>query len=116
METANFMNSFSGSYELCIALKLCMACDLNSKFVFQFKTVTKKNSLKYNIYLKMIFLLTYKCVVDVGKIKAFICIHSIMRYWPKIYFKYINDIFLSFLATIIDYSPNNLILTQKYLS
>lgn len=90
METANFMNSFCGSNEMCIALQLCMACDLSSKLVFLFKTVTEKNSLKYNIYLKMIFLLTHKCVVDVGKIKAFICIHSIMWYRPKIYFKFIN--------------------------
>lgn len=112
METANFMNSFRGSHELCVALQLCMACDLSRNTCHSLKNIKKINSFKNNINLKVIFLLTHKCVIDVGKIKTFICIHSIMRNWPKMYLKYTrtyyrSNFFFSFQTTIITQTQIN---------
>lgn len=87
MKAANFVNAFRGSHELRVALELCMTRDLDGKNRY-WKCRINNDDRRTHVrvrptYLKMIFLLTYECVVDVGKVETFIGVHSIMRHRPE---------------------------------
>lgn len=57
LEATYFLQTFASSNEYSFALQLSVAS-----------------------YLKVIFLLTYKCVIGIAEIESLVCVHSIMRH------------------------------------